>query len=91
MKQAQQACIDKFRPELETLRLLTGLSQKELADANDLSREMYCYIENGQKPLQWRVYTSLILFFDAHARTHEYLHSKGLYPSEYIAAINQDI
>lgn len=80
--------ISRLLPQLSVLRAKAGLSQDELAGLVGVSRQTYCLTETGVRGMTWGTYLSLIMFFDSNRRTHELIHSTGVYPEDLFYQFN---
>lgn len=86
----QQEYISRMEANLEKLRCLAGLSQAELAAIIGVSRQSYSLVVSGRRPMSWRTYLALVFVFDSLEVTYELLHRWGIYPKEFIDALNRE-
>lgn len=89
-KEEQRILIEVLTENLTLLRVNAGISRSDLADIIGISRRSYTWIENGKREMPWKVYLSLILFFDYNGKTHDLLRVCGIYPEELIRKINNN-
>ena len=81
---AREALILRFVDELPVLRTKLGLSQTELANLVDISRQTYSSIETRKRKLSWGIFLSLVLVFDSNAQTHDIIRRENLFPKSII-------
>ncbi|MBQ8075792.1 MAG: helix-turn-helix domain-containing protein [Oscillospiraceae bacterium] len=82
--QVRDKLIANLVEELPVLRLKTGLSQDELANLLDISRQTYSSIETKKRKMSWTLYLSLILFFYHNEMTHEIVAKSDYFPKSII-------
>ena len=70
--------------ELPVLRTKLGVSQTEIANLIDISRQTYSSIETKKRKMSWGIYLSLILVFDSNKQTHDLIRKEGLFPQSII-------
>lgn len=70
------------------LRAMAGVSQEQLAVTIGISRQTYMELEGKKRLLTQKTYLLLLLYFDYHEKTHEFLRQFGLFPEELILQIN---
>ena len=81
---AREALISRFVDELPVLRTKLGLSQTELANLVDISRQTYSSIETRKRKLSWGIFLSLVLVFDSNSQTHDIIRRANLFPKSII-------
>ncbi|MBQ0026662.1 MAG: helix-turn-helix domain-containing protein [Lachnospiraceae bacterium] len=86
--QLENNLIARLHDNLAPLRAKAGLSQGELSKLVGISRQTYSAIESGNKTMSWNVYLSLMFFYYFNNATNPLLRQLGLYPDEFIEAIN---
>ena len=59
----REKLIARLVDELPVLRLKLGMSQDELANILDVSRQTYSSIETKKRKMSWALFLSLILIF----------------------------
>lgn len=98
MYNAVNLLTDEQRKELMTamaynlalLRARAEVSQSDLAAMLGISRQTYCSMESGSKPITWGTYLSLVLYFDYNSKTHRLLRDLRIFPELLISSINDD-
>ena len=75
---------------LALLRARAEVSQNDLAAMLGISRQTYCSMESGSKPVTWGTYLSLVLYFDYNGKTHRLLRDLRIFPELLISSINDD-
>ena len=76
----REELITRLVAELPVLRTKLGVSQTELANMIDISRQTYSSIETRRRKMSWGIYLSLILVFDSNRITHDFIRKEGLFP-----------
>ena len=76
----REELITRLVEELPVLRTKLGVSQTELANMIDISRQTYSSIETRRRKMSWGIYLSLILVFDSNRITHDFIRKEGLFP-----------
>ena len=77
--------IARLVDELPVLRIKLGLSQDEMGNMLGISRQTYSTIETKRRKMSWSLFLSLILIFDYHDQTHNYIHQNGVFPQKLFA------
>ena len=83
--------INALAEELPSLRAKVGVPQDELAKIIGVSRQTYGDVERRAKIMSWSTFLSLILFFDGHSATHDFLRSLPAFPYELFSRFNDGI
>ena len=60
-------------PFLPVLRAAIGLSQADVASRTGISRQTYCAVEQGKRPMSWNTFLSLFLLFETNEGSHQLL------------------
>ena len=81
-KAEREALIEKLVGELPLLRLKLGVSQDELANLLDISRQTYSSLETRKRKMSWSLYLSLILIFYHNEPTRDFITKAGLLPRQ---------
>ena len=71
---------DEMALDVQSLRILIGLSVEEMSEILGLSRGSYYQIESRRRDLSWGEYMTLLFLFRYNPRTEPVLESLGLYP-----------
>ena len=79
-KAERELLISHLVDELPVLRTKLGVSQTEIANLIDISRQTYSSIETRKRKMSWGIYLSLILVFDGNKQTHDLIRKEGLFP-----------
>ena len=66
--------------DLPVLRKLIGISAAELGSVMDLNEEQYREVEDGELPMDWSMFLSLLFFFSCNSKTNGVVNALGLYP-----------
>lgn len=80
----REQLISRLVDELPVLRTRLGVSQTEIANLIDISRQTYSSIETKKRKMSWDIYLSLILVFDSNKQTHDLIRKEGLFPHSII-------
>lgn len=80
----REQLISRLVDELPVLRTKLGVSQTEIANLIDISRQTYSSIETKKRKMSWGIYLSLILVFDSNQQTHDLIRKAGLFPRNII-------
>lgn len=80
----REQLISRLVDELPVLRTKLGVSQTEIANLIDISRQTYSSIETKKRKMSWGIYLSLILVFDSNKQTHDLIRKEGLFPQSII-------
>ena len=80
----REQLISHLVDELPVLRTKLGVSQTEIANLIDISRQTYSSIETKKRKMSWGIYLSLILVFDSNKQTHDLIRKEGLFPQSII-------
>lgn len=83
--------IATLAPNLQALRIQAEISQEELANLIEISRQTYSAIERKVRRMAWSTYLSLVLFFDHNQKTHKMLRMLSLFPKDLITRFNDGI
>ena len=76
----REQLISRLVEELPVLRTKLGVSQTEIANLIDISRQTYSSIETKKRKMSWGTFLSLILVFDNNQQTHSLIRKEGLFP-----------
>lgn len=76
----KEKLIEVLTEELPVLRAKIGLSQDDLSDIIEISRQTYSSIETKKRKMSWNVFLSLILMFDNNEKTKSMLEKSGAFP-----------
>lgn len=79
-EQERDELISRLIDELPVLRTKLNLSQDDLANILDISRQTYSSIETRRRKMSWSLYLALIMLFDNNSLTHDFLRKSGLFP-----------
>ena len=90
-KAEREALIEKLVGELPVLRLKLGVSQDELANLLDISRQTYSSLETRKRKMSWSLYLSLILIFYHNAPTRDFITKAGLLPRQLMHLTELDV
>lgn len=71
---------DEMAMDVQSLRILIGLSVEEMSEILGLSRASYYQIEKRHRDLSWEEYLTLLFLFQYNLKTEPVLESLGLYP-----------
>ena len=74
--------ISNLVDELPVLRLKLGVSQDELANMLDISRQTYCSLETKKRKMSWSIFLSLVLIFYHNEATRDFVSKNGLLPQK---------
>ena len=66
--------------DLAPLRILVGLSAKEMGEILEISEKQYRSLETGSRRLAWEEFLTLLFMFHYNERTCSVVDSLGLYP-----------
>lgn len=66
-------CVVNLSKELPVLRKLAGLTQLDLAEVLDVSRQTITNIESGATKMRWFLFLAIMFIFSLDERTSEYL------------------
>lgn len=66
--------------DLAALRMLLGLSPKEISEIIGMSEALYRDVETGRRKLTWNRYLSILFFFHYNPKTSNVVEALGLYP-----------
>ena len=66
--------------DLPALRKLIGISAEELGAVMNLNEEQYREVEEGELPMDWSMFLSLLFFFSCNSKTNDVVNALGLYP-----------
>jgi integrase len=66
--------------DLAALRMLLGLSPKEVSEIVGMSEALYRDVETGRRKLTWNRYLSILFFFHYNPKTSNVVEALGLYP-----------
>lgn len=80
----REQLISRLVDELPVLRTKLGVSQTEIANLIDISRQTYSSIETKKRKMSWGTFLSLILVFDNNQQTHSLIRKEGLFPQSII-------
>lgn len=80
----REQLISRLVDELPVLRTKLGVSQTEIANLIDISRQTYSSIETKKRKMSWGTFLSLILVFDSNQQTHSLIRKEGLFPQSII-------
>lgn len=80
----REMLISRLLDELPVLRTKLGVSQTEIANLIDISRQTYSSIETKKRKMSWGTFLSLILVFDSNQQTHKLIRKEGLFPQSII-------
>lgn len=83
--------ISRLVDELPVLRLKTNMSQDDLANLLDISRQTYSSIESKKRKMTWRLYLSLVLIFYHNKATHDFVIKNDLFPKQLISSAESDV
>lgn len=86
----KQEYVNKLLPHLSALRAKAGLSQEELSCLVGVSRQTYCLTESCSRGMSWNTYLSIIMFFDYNLKTHDFIHTMGIFPDELFYHFNPE-
>ena len=78
----REKLISSLVDELPVLRLKLGVSQDEIANMLDISRQTYCSLETKKRKMSWSVFLSLILIFYHNEATRDFVSKAGLLPQK---------
>ena len=71
---------DEMVIDAKPLRLLLGLSDKDMAKLMGLPLNIYNSIENGRREMEWREYLTLLFIYSYNKRTEPIVDTLGLFP-----------
>ena len=78
----REKLISSLVDELPVLRVKLGVSQDEIANMLDISRQTYCSLETKKRKMSWSVCLSLILIFYHNEATRDFVSKAGLLPQK---------
>lgn len=81
----REKLIARLVDELPVLRLKLGMSQDELANILDVSRQTYSSIETKKRKMSWALFLSLILIFYHNEPTRNFIIKEGLLPKKLLS------
>ena len=68
-----ETCIYNLAKELPVLRKMVGLTQKDMAEILDVSRQTITNIESGSTKMKWSLFLAIMFIFSLDHNTSEYL------------------
>lgn len=66
----KRIAVDILVDELPLLRAKIGISQAQLAEYVDLSRQTLSAIETRKRPISWQTFLSIVLYFTLNTKTN---------------------
>lgn len=82
-QKAKAELLKRMEYYLPALRAAAKLRQSDVAKEINLTRESYNRIESGKRPLTWKNYLALLVFYKKKEQTREMIAQLNLQPKGY--------
>ena len=81
LKELQTHYAEQMVTYLPAIRQTLNVTQKELAERVGLTRQTIISFENRQRPLPWHTYLALVLYFQQHEISKDFMDRLDLFNS----------